>query len=107
MITNRKKSLAVFMVCMATALADVPPQFNYPRLFGVRAGSPVIFRLPVSGTRPMRFSAEGLPSGVVLDSATGILSGSCRDKTTNQVVFSVENAAGRITQKFHCPVRYA
>ena len=86
------------------AFADVPPQFNYPRLFGVRAGSPVIFRLPVSGTRPMRFSAEGLPSGVVLDSATGILSGSCRDKTTNQVVFSVENAAGRITQKFRLVV---
>ena len=104
MLTNRKKSLAIFMVCMATALADVPPQFNYPRLFGVRAGSPVIFRLPVSGTRPMRFSAEGLPSGVVLDSATGILSGSCRDKTTNQVVFSVENAAGRITQKFRLVV---
>ena len=86
------------------AFAEVPPQFNYPRLFGVRAGSPVIFRLPVSGTRPMRFSAEGLPSGVVLDSATGILSGSCRDKATNQVVFSVENAAGRITQKFRLVV---
>jgi hypothetical protein len=30
---------------VAMAFAEVPPQFNYPRLFGVRAGSPVIFRL--------------------------------------------------------------
>ena len=80
------------------------PRFNHPRVFGVRPGSPDIFRLPVSGTRPMTFAAEGLPDGVTLDAATGVLSGATRQAGTNAVRFTVSNAFGTCRQDFRLVV---
>ena len=51
------------------------PQFNGAEVWGVRPGRPVIFRVPVSGVRPMTFTAEGVPDGVTFDAAKGILGG--------------------------------
>ena len=34
------------------------PQFNGADIWGVRPGHPVIFRIPVSGVRPMKFAAK-------------------------------------------------
>ena len=58
-----------------TPKAGEAPVFNGAEVWGVRPGHPVIFRLPVSGMRPMRFSAKGLPEGVTLDADRGILGG--------------------------------
>jgi alpha-galactosidase len=62
---------------MVHRLPDAPatPRFNGAPLFGVRPGSPVIYRFPVSGDRPMKFTATGLPEGVSLSEADGVLSG--------------------------------
>ena len=43
------------------------PRINGAKVFGVRPGSPLFFQLAVSGERPMRFTAEGLPSGATPD----------------------------------------
>src|ERR1019366_4547679 len=51
------------------------PRLTGPRVFGVRPGHPLVHRITATGERPMTFSAEGLPDGVTLDSATGLLSG--------------------------------
>ena len=51
------------------------PQFNGADIWGVRPGHPVLFRIPVSGERPMSFTAKDLPAGVTLDPAKGILGG--------------------------------
>ncbi len=51
------------------------PRFNGAEVWGVRPGRPVIFRVPVSGARPMAFTAEGLPAGVTFDAAKGVLRG--------------------------------
>ena len=52
------------------------PRINGPRIFGARPGSPFLFSVPASGSRPMRFSAANLPSGLALDPATGRITGS-------------------------------
>lgn len=96
-------TLAGFVFAGAAVAAEAP-RFNYPRIFGVRPGSPVVFRLPVSGTRPMKFAAEGLPGGVRLDAETGILSGASTVRATNHVVFTVSNAAGSCRQVFRLVV---
>ena len=59
-----------------TPPAPATPRYNGPLVFGVRPGSPVIFRLAFSGDKPMRYTVEGLPEGVVLDPVQGVLSGS-------------------------------
>ncbi len=51
------------------------PRINGARIFGVRPGSPFLFTIAATGERPMTFAAEGLPEGLVLDPATGRISG--------------------------------
>lgn len=85
---------------LVLGLAAEAPRINHPRIFGVRPGSPFLFRVPVSGTPPLRVSAEGLPQGLVLDAATGVVRGQIQDraKRTHQVRFRAENAEGSVLQ---------
>jgi len=72
------------------------PQFNGADIWGVRPGHPVIFRVPVSGKRPMRLVAEGLPSGVTFDAEYGVLRGTAPKAAGDyDIRITAENAAGR------------
>lgn len=51
------------------------PLLNHPQRYGCRPGRPVIFRIPCTGSRPIVFSGEGLPSSLKLDSQSGIITG--------------------------------
>src|ERR1700687_4445426 len=51
------------------------PAIHGPRVYGARPGRPFLYRIPCTGLRPIRFSAEGLPPSLQLDSGTGIVSG--------------------------------
>ena len=51
------------------------PQINGPKVYGARPGRPFIYRIPCTGTRPIHFTAAGLPQGLQLDADTGIISG--------------------------------
>ncbi len=48
---------------------------NGPRVFGGGPGRPFLYRLPVSGQGPVRVTVRGLPSGLRVDGATGIVAG--------------------------------
>jgi alpha-galactosidase len=52
------------------------PRINGPKIYGARPGHPFVYRIPCTGVRPIRFSAEGLPPSLRLDGGTGIISGS-------------------------------
>ena len=77
-----------------TPPAAAAPRINGARVFGVRPGHPILWRLPVTGERPMRLSATGLPDGANFDAANGILSGAVAKPGTYVVSFSAENRAG-------------
>jgi alpha-galactosidase len=51
------------------------PTINGPKVYGARPGRPFIYRVPCTGTRPIRFTARGLPNGLQLDAGTGIITG--------------------------------
>jgi len=77
------------------------PKINGARIVGVRPGHPFLFTIPATGTRPMCFSATGLPDELTLDAQTGIISGIMSDRAegtdTNRVyriVLTAENAHG-------------
>ena len=70
------------------------PRINGARVLGARPGRPILFRLPVTGDRPMRLSASRLPDGVLFDPATGILSGSVAKAGEYVVGFRAENGMG-------------
>ena len=78
-----------------TPSPDKAPRINGAKVFGVRPCSPILWRLSVTGVRPMRFSAKGLPAGVEFDAGTGCLRGSVSKRGTYPIEFTAENAAGR------------
>ena len=83
-----------------TPEAPAAPRYNGPLVFGVRPGSPVIFRMPFSGERPMRFSVENPPEGLTVDSEKGILGGSVDKAGEYDLVLVARNAHGEWRQPF-------
>ena len=80
------------------------PRINGAKTFGVRPGHPVLWTIPATGTRPLSFSAQGLPPGITLDSQTGRLSGSSTKAGDYQIVFEARNQLGSDTQNFKLSV---
>ena len=83
-----------------TPPAPATPRYNGPLVFGVRPGSPVIFRLAFSGDKPMKYAVEGLPEGVVLDPDKGVLSGSVQKAGDYPLVLIARNAKGEARAEF-------
>ncbi len=77
-----------------TPAPPATPRINGPRVFGVRPGHPFLFQIPATGERPMQFSADGLPAGLMLDAATGHITGSLAAPGTHRVTLHATNARG-------------
>ena len=83
-----------------TPPAPATPRYNGPLVFGVRPGSPVIFRLAFSGDKPMEYAVEGLPDGVSLDPEKGVLSGSVSKAGDYPLVLIARNTKGEARAEF-------
>ncbi|MBQ9286125.1 MAG: alpha-galactosidase [Bacteroidaceae bacterium] len=98
--TGRTISRRMPMKYILTPVAPATPRFNGAPFFGVRPGSPVVYRFPVSGERPMKFSCANLPEGLALTEADGVLSGSIDHECDLTFTVVAENAKGRAEQEF-------
>jgi alpha-galactosidase len=76
------------------------PRINGAKVFGVRPGRPFLFTIPATGTRPMEFAVDNLPAGLTLDSHTGQITGSLKDRGDFAVTFHAKNALGQAERKF-------
>ncbi|HOW86244.1 MAG TPA: putative Ig domain-containing protein [Candidatus Aminicenantes bacterium] len=76
------------------------PRINGARVFGVRPGSPFLFTIPATGERPMTFGVENLPEGLMLDTATGRITGSLPGPGVYTVTFTAANARGTASRPF-------
>src|SRR5215469_2033220 len=83
-----------------TPPAPHAPRINGPLIYGVRAGSPFLYRIPCTGDRPIQFSAENLPEGLTLDARSGIITGKISTAGTNLVRLIVHNALGDAKREF-------
>lgn len=83
-----------------TPAAPLSPRFNTAPVYGVRPGSPVHYRFGVSGERPMQFKSTGLPSGLNLNAADGVLSGSIAEPGDYTFTVTASNAHGTASQQF-------
>ena len=89
-----------FKVRRAPTAADEIWTLKLPYVFGVRPGRPVLFRLPVTGARPLKLSVSGLPEGLAFDAKTGRLTGTVAKPGDHRLVFTAENAYGRAEHAF-------
>lgn len=87
-----------------TPPAPVTPRINGPSIFGVRPWSPLLYRIPATGERPMEFSATGLPPWIKLDPHSGMMSGNIETRGEYQVTLTARNARGAAKRKFRIVV---
>lgn len=83
-----------------TPKAPDTPRINGPKIYGVRPGHDLIYRIPATGVRPMKFSASGLPSGLKLNPETGVITGVVSKAGSFDVQLTASNKLGKDTRKF-------
>jgi alpha-galactosidase len=83
-----------------TPPASRKPHINGPKIYGVRPGSPFLYRIPCTGERPMVFRAENLPAGLALDSQNGIITGRIAAAGTNMATVVAGNSHGESRGEF-------
>lgn len=84
---------------MLTPLPGPAPRINGPLVYGCHPGSPFLYRIPCQGTRPVRFTADHLPSGLILNEETGIITGTAPGKGEYELTIEARNTSGRDKRK--------
>ncbi len=70
------------------------PRINGAKITAARPGNPFLFRVPVTGLKPITVTAENLPSGLVLNEKTGIISGKVSKAGAYIVKLKAKNSKG-------------
>jgi len=70
------------------------PLINGALIYGQRPGKPFLYRIAVTGKRPMSFTADNLPKGLSLDAETGIIKGKAKAAGKYDVTLIAKNSLG-------------
>jgi alpha-galactosidase len=98
---NRKeKEIRESVPILLTPAPKPQPRINGPLVYGCRPGHPFLYRIPCQGSRPISFSAKGLPSGLKLDPSTGIISGIVPGKGEYNITIQATNSKGKDSRTF-------
>lgn len=69
-----------------------PPIINMPSCYGASPQKPILFKIPVTGQRPITYKVINLPEGLVL--SDGIVTGEIKTEGDYNVTLIAENAMG-------------
>jgi alpha-galactosidase len=75
-------------------------RINGTKIFGVRPGSPFLFKIPATGKKPLKFEVMNIPAGLSCDSETGMISGTINSKGEYMTTFRVTNELGSAEREF-------
>lgn len=98
--TGESHEEAYYPKYLQTPVAPLSPRYNGPQVYGLRPTSPLYFRIPVSGSRPMKFEVKNLPAGLSLDADNGIITGSVKEEGDYTMTFVATNDRGSMSQDF-------
>lgn len=76
------------------------PRINGPKIYGARPGNSFLYKIPVTGEKPIIYSISSLPKGLSMNPATGIISGVATKKGTYKTIVKAKNAKGEVSRKF-------
>jgi alpha-galactosidase len=76
------------------------PRINGPKIFGARPGSPFLYTIPATGSRPMTFAVDKLPDGLTVDSTNGRITGVLKEKGEFTTLVKVSNSLGKTEREF-------
>lgn len=77
-----------------TPPAPATPLVNNPAVYGATPGADFLWSVMATGERPMKYSAEGLPEGLSIDPASGVITGSVSKRGDYRVKLTASNAIG-------------
>jgi alpha-galactosidase len=98
--SGKGKSFTEVAPYILTPAALQSPVINGPAMLGAMAGRPILYRIPVSGVRPVSYSVSGLPNGLTLDAKKGIISGVIAKNGSYPVVLAATNTHGKYQKVF-------
>lgn len=77
-----------------TPKAPETPLVNNPAVYGATPGADFLWSIMASGEKPMTYDAIDLPEGLTIDNATGVISGSVKNKGDYPVILTATNQLG-------------
>ena len=83
-----------------TPPAPATPRINGPKIYGVRPGSPFLYRIPATGEKPMSFTVKKLPDGLKIDKKTGIITGKIAKAGKYPTTLIAKNTKGESKREF-------
>lgn len=97
---TRKSDIVSDEKVILTPKPGPDPRINGTKIFGVRPGSPFLFKIPATGTRPLKYEVVNLPEGLHCDETTGQISGSISTRGVYVTTFRVTNSLGIAEREF-------
>src|SRR5579871_1013035 len=79
----------------ASKRVEAAPQINGAGVVGIHPNTPLNYCVPVTGERPISFSAKHLPDGLSLDAQSGIITGSLAAPGQYKFAVVAKNAASK------------
>ncbi len=76
-------------------LYEGPPVFHGAKVVGNYPNTELIFTVPATGERPIKFSAQQLPDGLKLDESTGIIRGMAGAAGEYKIKITATNSKGK------------
>lgn len=98
--SNKEQSLTEYAPYILTPEPPATPRINGAQKFGVRPGSPFLYKIPATGKKPLQYSVLGLPEGLQVNAATGIITGVLKKAGDYTMSFVVKNALGTDKRSF-------
>lgn len=83
-----------------TPKPGIKPRINGAKVFGVRPGSPILFKIPATGKKPMKYDVLNIPEGVQVDENSGIIAGILDTMGEHKLTLVVSNDEGTVTREF-------
>ncbi|MCK9399111.1 MAG: NPCBM/NEW2 domain-containing protein [Bacteroidales bacterium] len=75
-------------------------RINGPSVFGATPGRPFLYKIPVTGRKPVVYSVDSLPAALQLDTKTGLITGITPDSGEYKVNILVKNEIGEARKEF-------
>lgn len=98
--TGKAKSSILVTPYILTPPPSQLPVINNATVFGVRPGSPFLFKIAATGKKPLRYEVVNLPQGLTLNENTGVIAGKVITKGDYKVQLIVYNRLGKAMQEF-------
>jgi alpha-galactosidase len=82
------------------------PKINKPSVVGGKPHAPFFFKIPATGKKPLKYYAEDLPAGLLINNDTGLINGEIKEPGDYRVGIQVANEFGQADGRLLIKIGY-